>query len=424
MSLAAESLGPTPDAWEDYLAARFPGYLLPSAAHSAVSRDAALHFLRHFAADGADELELGCTASLVTDPVKRLVLDRLVADLPALLRRLPSTALVERRTWHGGFQGRVDVAQTLALRARGERLTYITSARRRSFALPETELLAATLRRLRDRLRVLQHRGLLKASAEARWSAGLDATLAAIERALDRSPLGILESTTVDSHHERAARESRDGIYRRAAEWHHWLRAIDESDDARAEHIARGGLLPMDAETRFHVAVLVRLAEGFERVLVPAGWRMELCAVVTGRRDIVAFHRADGARIAVHHDQAILPFGDGLGDRDRGVAHYLASSGRLRPDITVTLESPANGRSGFVVEVKCSASPSYIATGYGEAVLYRNEYRGDLRGMPKSALVAPNGVTGNVRDEDEVIAVGWLNWPPPRVIERLVAWVG
>lgn len=271
---------------------------------------------------------------------------------------------------------------------------------------------------------MLRRRGLLNPSTDARWSVGLGSALSAMEVALDRSPLGALEQSDLDARHERAARESRDPIYRRAERWNHWLGAIEESDSARAQHLARGGLLPMDAETRFHVAVLVRLIEGFERVLVPAGWTMELSAVVGGRDAVVAFLRADGACIRIHHDQAVLPFGVELGDRDRGVAHYLASSGRLRPDITVTLDGAATGRSAFVVEVKHSADPGYIASGYNEAVLYRNEYRQDLRSMPKSALVAPAGIPGSVRSEDEVIAVAWDGWPPPSVIERLVAWLG
>ncbi len=412
------------EAWEAYLGTRFPAYLLPSAARRCLTRDAALHFLRHFAPDGREELRLVCSASLLSDPAKRGELRGLVAELPAFLRRLPSMTVVLRRTWRGGFQGRVDVARTLAARARGERLAYITSARRRSFALPETELLAVTLRRLRDRLRALQERGLLRVSQEARWSTGLGAALTAVERALDRSPLGALEATPLSPHHEQSAWRSRDGVYRRAAQWHRWLQAIEESDEARAEHMARGALLPMDAPTRFHVAVLLRLAEGFERALVPAGWRMELSAVLADRAEVVAFHRADGASVRVYHEHAVLPFDRALGDRDRGVAHYLAGSGRLRPDITVTLESAVRGRSGFAVEVKCSDDPVYLATGYGEAVLYRNEYRRDLRAMPKAALVAPGHIPGEVRDEDEVIAVPWASWPPPRMIERLVGWLG
>ncbi len=144
--------------WEPYLESRFPGYLLPSSEKAAASLRAARQFLRHLRPNVPDELSLVCSASLMTDADKRADLQALVDGLPALLRRLPSTAIVERREWSGGCQGRLNISETLAARGRGERLTYITSARRRSFAMPEAELLAVTLGRLRKRLKLLQSR--------------------------------------------------------------------------------------------------------------------------------------------------------------------------------------------------------------------------------------------------------------------------
>ena len=256
----------------------------------------------------------------------------------------------------------------------------------------------------------------------ARWSAKLGELLVNIEMTLLKSPLGALQDTVIDAHHERAARESRDDVYRRASHWFNWLRAIDESDETRAHHLARGAVLPIDPETRFYIAVLLRLVQSFEEIL-GHGWRMDRSAIIQSRKDIVAFHRGDDARIRIYHEKVVLPFGEELGERDEGVKHFLARPGRLRPDITVVLERPNGERSGFVIEVKYTADMAHVATGFGEALLYRCEYRSDLLAMPKSAVVAPAGIPGLPRDGDEVIAVEWNKWPPRKTLKRLVSWL-
>jgi hypothetical protein len=53
-------------------------------------------------------------------------------------------------------------------------------------------------------------------------------------------------------------------------------------------------------------------------------------------------------------------------------------------------------------------------------MLYRWEYAPHLKGWPKAILVASSSVAGVPRAGDDVIAVGWEDWPPDAVITGLL----
>lgn len=125
--------------------------------------------------------------------------------------------------------------------------------------------------------------------------------------------------------------------------------------------------------------------------------------------------------MAVYYDQAVLPLDGVLGDRDRGTRHYLDSTGRARPDITVRVKA-ADGRATFTVfEIKLSDSVSYAAAGYGEAIVYRHEYDRYLTGWPKAVLVTSQPTLGKPRREDDAVAVAWNQLADSEIIDGILA---
>jgi hypothetical protein len=195
------------------------------------------------------------------------------------------------------------------------------------------------------------------------------------------------------------------------------LDATSPSKIARA--LGAGALLPLRDETRFELAVLIRLAEDLERALQarePRRWRTERALVVSNRDDVFAFVRDDGLTLRLFYNQAVLP----PGKIDLGGLHYLGNRGRLRPDIVLTYERGRRRLNAVIFECKCSDDPSYLLAGYHEAALYRAGYEEHLRGAIKAVLITSTPLAAEVRDADDVVAVGWPAWPSPAVLNALI----
>ena len=136
---------------------------------------------------------------------------------------------------------------------------------------------------------------------------------------------------------------------------------------------------------------------------------------MSGRKEILAFVRDDGVAVRVFYNQAVLPPGAAY----LGGEHYLGNTGRVRPDVTVTISRGDEPLGATVMECKLSEDPRYILGGYHEAVLYRWEYAAHLLPWPKAILVASGRVPGTVRTTDEVIATTWSRWPPDAAVSAI-----
>ncbi|AUX37677.1 MULTISPECIES: hypothetical protein [Sorangium] len=97
----------------------------------------------------------------------------------------------------------------------------------------------------------------------------------------------------------------------------------------------------------------------------------------------------------------------------RRLAEHLVPHGRL----IVTTEHPLRAA---VIESKLTEDSRYILQGFHEAIVYRWEYAGYLRGWPMAILVTSADVAGAVRLADDVIAVGWTKWAPEAVVKGLL----
>ncbi|WP_437926719.1 hypothetical protein WMF37_48300 [Sorangium sp. So ce291] len=406
-------------AWEAFVRAHFPGYLLPSSRVEAITAEEAARFLARIT--GRDhELALLRSVSTLAPRIDELRVFAMEL-LPHLARNLPSRSDVTTRDWRGGFRGRLDVRRTSYQQASGDRSRYVTQARDPSFALPENILVRAVAERL---LRLLIDLRKADVLAKHGWGADAQGAEGELRRILSTTALREVPSEPIAPQHELSAQGAVHRGYGAALAWHKALRqGLDATDaSAIAAVLAEGALTPIEKHTRFEIAVVIRLLQalwtGLEAARGAKGERFEFHrSLVHAKRDEVAsFERGDGARVQVYYNQCHLD----PGPRDEGAKHYMGGrAGRLRPDVTVVVEKDGQRRAA-VIEIKLTEDSSYVLQGFHEAIVYRWEYAGELRGWPKAILVTSANVPGAVRVGDDVIAVGWANWVPEAVVEGLL----
>ncbi len=410
--------------WQKYLDEVFPTYLMPTAMRQSIDAASAERFLTRLGGlPGHFELLRG--ASLLAgreEELHRFCLE----SLPALARTLPSRTVVERHVCNGGFHGQLALTATMKYLLEGAPNRFVTRTRMRTFDIAENQLLHSVAVRLIELIAGLRKAELLK---EGHWGGTALACESELRRTLAKTPLSKIRSNhKITMHHERAARNARGAGYEDALAWHEWLNhALDEDDGPRlAEILARGALWPLTEHAQFEIAVLVRLIQGLDnhacRLSSAARsgiWDMQRSLVMAGRSDVARFVRDDGACIKVFYNQCILPGGERLGPRDRGVKHFFGSTGRIRPDITLSVEPAGQTARAMIVEIKHSATPKTWRQGYQEALAYRHEYAGQLLDWPKSVLVTSGDIPGTVSRNFEVVATDWGRWVPDVIVNAV-----
>lgn len=412
----------TPGTWQAYLDEQFPGFLLPHTERSRLTRAAAECFLERLGL-GAAQLPLLRAMSLLAAHDGELH-SFATEWLPELIRALPSRADVEQRTWRGGFHGRLDIPATLQLHAGGDPSAFVTRARRRQFDLPENVFVRSLASRSLRLLESLDARELLHGNS---WTARAVESLASLRRLTSSTLLREVPEAPVQTFHVQATRHARHPAYRAALRWYEpVVDALDHDDSQRlAAILGDGALRPGSEPKRFEIAVLLTLLAGIERRLALLGdYTASRDLIASDRRQIATFERPDATRIEVFYDQVVLPRGAPLGARDRGVSHYLGSSGRLRPDITVCVTRRDGSKVYTVFEIKLSDDVGYAASGYAEAIVYRHEYAPFLAGWPKAVLVTSRATHGKPRREDDVVAVSWSELANAEIIDGLLEGVG
>jgi hypothetical protein len=407
-----------PPAWRTFLDGQFPGYLLPESAVNALTVEQAAKFLAALSGrpNQLDVVRASATLAPHAEALERFVLK----ELAELVRVLPSRTETETRTWTGGFVGRLDVARTSVLHSQGARTSFVTRTRRRRFDLPENVLLRWVAERLRGAVTVLRQAGALAPSG---WSVRLSAIEGPLRRLLTSTVLREVPGVVPGTYEEQAARAARHSAYRSAVTWLHVLReGLDATDPkAVARVVATGALEPLEDFTQFEIAVLLRVALTLHTALEgaqPGRWRIHRTLILRDRDEAFVFERDDGCLVRIFYNRAELP----SGACDLGVKYYLASEGRMRPDITIITDLPGRRRArATVIEVKLSDRVGYLGAGYQQATVYRWEYADALTGWPKAVLVVPAAVQGSPRRSDEVVAVGWPEWIPADLTRGLLA---
>lgn len=405
--------------WEEVLQEHFPAYLFPSGVLRPLPYEAAARFLERVSgrADLLDLLLASSALAPLSDEVRDFAL-----ELHQLARVLPSqTELVERED-AGRVVGRVNVAATLRRRLTGAPTRVVSQIRRRCFDRPENLLVTAVARRLEGLLAAVVQGGIV---ADKGWGAGLEEAADRIHHALEGTVLREVpeaDFTALSELHEQAAEGSRHIAYELALRLYRALRdGLDSDDPARnARVIAEGALGPMKDETRFELAVLIRLAQALFAALdrrAPGRWSFHQTIIHSGRDEVFDIERDDGAHVRIYYNQGRhLP----KGSHHRGVRHYLGVSGRFLPDVSIRIEPHKGERRTVVVEVKLSSDIAYLKQGYQEALLYRAEFASEMSGWPSAILVAPERIRGEPRRGDDVVAVGWERWVSAEIVQGLI----
>lgn len=409
---------PAAPPWEELLATVFPGWLLPHSCRRAISPDAAARFLARLTGR-SDHLRLLQSTALLS--AEREAIARLVHhELPALVRCLPARARVVQRTWEGAFHGRLDLAATARHHAAGHATRFVTRSRRRDLALPENLLLKRVCIDIMSALELV----LDETGASAPWAAPLREVRGPLRWLLHQTNLRDVPTPPHSTGHQlRAAERAVMPAYHTAALLSRRLTDAfsDHDPEATAALLSRGALWPLNTETRFELAVLVRLVDRLAQALGVAdhsrGWSVEHGLIRPGRDEVVSFQGPQGRCIRVWYNSApaaLLP-----GRRHALVQHYLGAS-RQRPDIVLCRERPGQPPRWAVVEVKCSTQTGYQRSGLDEALLYVMEYGEQLAGWPQAVVVVPDSSPAPVLKSDPVVLQGWSEWPHDAVLRGLV----
>lgn len=400
--------------WESYLRSQFPAYLLPESAAEKLSVEEAARFL-HSLTGKPSAFAILRNVSFLAPRMPDLL--AFVDRVRELVRALPSSTEITQRHWNGGFQGKLDLRATTMLHHQGRRTEFVTRTPRRDFDLPENIVLRSVCERLVVLLTDLRLANMLP---DAGWGIGGRECEGALRHLLAATALRNVSHRRAEGHEIAAARTSRQLVFHEAARWCDDLRAgLDDDDPTRiARTVSEGALLPLEASTRFEIAVAMKLIATVRESLAAfegGEWTHERGLVMAGRKDVATLRRGDVA-IRFFYNQAELD----AGPTDLGVQHYFANGSRMRPDVTVTISRGKVLLSALVVECKHSPNKDYLINGFHEAMLYRHEYAHVLRGAVKAALVGSSEVPGAVRSGDEVVAVSWGDWPPKEVVTSIV----
>jgi hypothetical protein len=401
--------------WEQELREHFPGYLLPAASVSSVSREAAANFLAGLSGE-SDALDLLLTesalASVATD------VNLFAKHLPLAARVLASTTTVDRLEGEGQVRGRLDVSATLRRRLSAGACRVTSRVRRRSFDLDENVFLVGVADMLVVLLNRLRKRGAIAQKGTRGWGQGFHGSEAMIRHALATTPLREVPRTRIESRHLDAAHRARHCVFRMALRIDKALRDTNELDPTSlADLIAKGALAPLERSRRFEIAVLIRLGRSLEKRLSAVGFSAKRGLVERKRTHVFEFTK-EPVRVHVYYDSTF----DEPGPRDVGVTHYFRRRGRLRPDMRIEVLENGKRVRAVVLEAKLSEDKNYLTQGYEEALLYRMEYDSHLTGWPKAILVtSSDAVRGEPRPTDDVVAISWKRWVPEIVLDGLLA---
>lgn len=405
--------------WQEYLSTHAIGFLLPAAELNGVSVEAATVLLERLT-KSPRALRLLRLAAVFSSSLHDLA--SFVDAVESLARVLPSRSTIRTRHWQGGFHGRLDVRATQLLHAQAQRTSFVTREPVRSFDFPETLFLRAVLHRLVGSIRELREHEAI--SEKHSWGQVALSSASRLEHLVESSRLRhvpLLPLKEVTSHRV-AAMNARHPAYRLAAEWHQrMVEGLDSSDPLElARVLAQGALWPASIDTRFEIAVAVRLVDALNQRLAercsPSTFEFSRSIVMRDRSDIAAF-KVGTRRLSVFYNQAELP----SGACDAGTARYVGVAGRMRPDVTIRVHDGSAEVTAFVVEVKLTPDQSYVAQGFKEAVLYRWEYSDHLRSWPKAVVVTSCPLpSAELRPQDEVVALDWTNWPSTSLVDAFL----
>lgn len=386
----------TEPAWEGFLRERFPRYLL----RDADGQERPLHAVETALArltESPGALTRLAELGFLLDP-KAETATFILKTLPAFLRGVfPTTRreIVERR---GGARGRVDWPRTFAAQSRAQDPTlFVSTTPRRTFERPELIL----VRWLVDRVLVaIDDLHPARLPAGNGWTRVLPELYRAASVAASHAALRDLPVRRPAEHERASAAASPLHAIKQA------VRVLDGHDallhepslSRIAQAVSHFALVPVSADKRFELFLLLALVERIDELYVDAKRRDAL--IESDREHAFEWSRGDDT-LHLYFDQ-----GAGPGHHDDVMSHYFGRSATLRPDLRLVHKTRGTSRTLYL-DAKNSEEPGYLAASHLKMHGYI-AHRPDVfaeRGA-RVVIVCPGRVVGAVRDVDPVVFVG------------------
>lgn len=383
-------------AWEGWLRERFPGYLLRSAAGEQRPVEAVAAALARLC-ESAGALSRLADLAFLLDPeaeTRRFVLE----TVPAYLRSVFPASRREVDEHHGATRGRIDWMRTLDLRRRTRDPSwFVCSTPRRTFEVPELILVRWLLERILAAIEDVRPGELGPLDG---WIGALSALHTEASRSLAHAALRDLPSRRLDTHERTRCSHSPAAAIREAVRLLAWHDALLPTPtlDALTRAVARYSLVPLSADRRFELFVMLSVVECVDRLL-PGAERYD-SLISPARRAATAWKRGD-ERVLLYFDMSA-----GRGVHADVMKHYFGMTTYVRPDIRLVRRAGARHRPTLYIDAKNSNRISYLATSH----LKMHGYIADRPRVfsasgARTVIVCPTQVQGAPRDGDAVVFI-------------------
>lgn len=358
------------------------------------------------------ELERLCATHLLTSEEALAS----VRTLPDLVRRLPSTAVLDRVETRGVVQGQIRWRETVQLRLQSRDPSLFVCARpERRYDTPRGHLLKATVENLHETLRMANwvtdraHSDPTNAHASvAQRSASIART---VELLLDSRKLREVPRVKLTSA-VLASLRSREDLVSLCDLYESFQRLIVAREATALIDAVSTRLFAPDVDRMFELIVAFRLVRAFQE----RGWELRPASGLLGARTPVGELTRDGdtlrlfwqtsvwdtesARATGHRSGALLEVAEASGSRIR----------RYRPDLLVEY-LPAVGRRRICIgEVKLTSLTGSRAEANGVLECFgylRDAQNLDAAGVDLRGFVVAWNATG--RPANEVVAIASQN---------------
>ncbi|MFT3767395.1 MAG: hypothetical protein QM820_18235 [Minicystis sp.] len=333
--------------------------------------------------------------------------------VPAYLRAVYPTTQRETDERRGAARGRIDWARTLDLQRRTRDPSWLVcSSIRRTFETAEMLL----LRWLLDRVLVLiEDLGAGEHGPRDGWMGELAALHTAACKSLAHAALRDLPVRRLHAHERARCSHSQSPAIRQAVRvlsWHDALLPVP-SLDVLARAVARYSLVPLSADKRFELFVMLSAIECVDRLL-PGAQRVD-GLVRPGRREAAVWKRG-GERVMLYFDTSARP-----GLHADVMKHYFGIRTNVRPDIRLVRRANSGRGATLYLDAKNSDQISYLAASH----LKMHGYIADRPAVfsdrgARTVIVCPRKVAGDPRDGDAVVFVGAEDCGPQSRLEHVL----
>jgi hypothetical protein len=318
---------------------------------------------------------------MLSTPVRELV-----AELATGVRR-PLIASVRPRVAGRTITSGIDWAATARHRATSSPMgdIWVTRPANRIFDIPENRALAWVLR-------MLEERGTMAVpptgKAPGAWGDEIRAMTARVHRARRVAWLEGVPSTWPGDEAYLRLNADRMGFYRtRVANAARYLRRVltAPSSDDIVRALSERYFEPQLDWKLFELAVLMRITQE----LAELGRRLGPTRLFhDGRgRPFARFGISPTREIRLWYQ--MWPTGTRPSELDDAIGYYQLPSGGNRPDIVVEIVEAGKSIRAIVLELKASASSSYLSSGFSQLLGYLRDRPGLLKEAASGWLVAP-----------------------------------